>query len=175
MEKRNAEQANTTVERPKPGGRGRFIAYSVAAFAAALGTVVLALVIFAPESTTDAGAPGSPQEATGFVLFEDYHATLIVSPGAVGENTVDVVLLRHDGGSDTGVSDVVLSLRQPLGGTVLGDFPAQPVAGSPGTFRVSGVSIPSAGKWEFGLSLSGEGGNPVGNTIIQIGAASDVN
>ncbi|MGH3038023.1 MAG: hypothetical protein ACRDLZ_01220 [Gaiellaceae bacterium] len=43
---------------------------------------------------------------------------------------------------------------------------AEPVAGSPGTFRVSRLLIPSAGDWQVELSLRQGNSDPVSDTTV---------
>jgi hypothetical protein len=165
------QEASTTRSPTRADLSGRLVAYTVAAVAAGLGTLVLAVAMLAPRSSArEDAAPGTPEAATGFILFEEFHSTLFVSPGATGENGLDVVLARHDGSELTGVSSVTVAVSEP-GGASLGELEARPLAESPGTFRVAHLSIPSAGDWEFALSVGAGEGEPVRDTtVIPIGA-----
>jgi len=166
MEERNAEHARTT-------GRSRwYAAYSIAALVGVLGTAVLAVVVLGPESnasvgTTDAAAP---QQQTAFAFFDEFHATLIVTPGTAGENTVDLTLATHDGSGAPDVSDVTVAAALPSAGIEPTTYPAEPVADSPGAFRVL-VALPEPGDWELTVSVAGAGTEPAAETaIVPIGA-----
>ncbi|MGH3038024.1 MAG: hypothetical protein ACRDLZ_01225 [Gaiellaceae bacterium] len=97
MHVRDAEDSHT--KRPaSAGARRRFWAYSVAAAVAVLGTVVLAVAFLSRssnEGSTEA-ATGASGAQTGAIFFEEVHATVVVTPAAVGENTVDVAVASHD-------------------------------------------------------------------------------
>lgn len=162
----------------RAGSRARLLVYVLAVAVTVLGaalTVTLLVRELAGGGSDAATAPApAPAEtpASGFVFFDELHTTVLVSPGIAGENTIDLVVARHDGTTPTDVSAATVKVAQPAGGAVLGTFDAAPVEGSPGTFRATGVAVPSAGDWEFEISVE-SGAEPLsGTTLLHIGAPS---
>jgi hypothetical protein len=173
MEGSRAEGIQTAEQASTPGGGGRrFALYWVAAFAALVGTVVLAVIVLGPDSTASVGtteATGEGQQ-TAFALFDEFHATLIVTPGATGANTLDLILATHDGSGAPDVSEVTVTAALPSAGVEPRAYPAEPVAGSPGTYRVD-LPLSQPGDWELTLSVVPAGSEPVAETaIVPIGA-----
>jgi hypothetical protein len=173
MEGRTAEHTTQGPEREQPEGDRslRFILYALAASVAVAATVGLAIVLLVPggdEGNTAAPA-GEAAPASGFVFFSELHANVLVSPGTAGENTIDVAVATHDG-TEPNVSALIVTVSEP-NGTTLAELPAEPVEGASGTFRVSGVSIPTAGDWQFTLTVDGGSAEPeTQSTLIPIGA-----
>jgi hypothetical protein len=173
MEGRIAEHTTQRPEQEQPvGDRSmRFILYALAAAVAVAATAGLALVLLGPGG--DDGNAAAPSEevtpASGFVFFSELHANVLVSPGTAGENTIDVAVATHDG-TEPNVSALIVTVSEP-NGTTLAELPAEPVEGASGTFRVSGVSIPTAGDWQFTLTVDGGSAEPeTQSTLIPIGA-----
>jgi hypothetical protein len=173
MEGRIAEHTTQRPEQEQPDGDRslRFILYALATAVAVAATTALAIVLLVP-GEDDGNAAPQPAEAApanGFVFFSELHATVLVSPGTAGENTIDVAVATHDG-SDPEVAALTVSVSDPAAGTALAELPAEPVEGAPGTFRVSDVSIPTAGDWQFALTVAGESAAPeTQSTLIPIG------
>ena len=152
---------------PDSGSRGRFYAYTIAAVGAVLAAVVLAVVLLWPEGTSGQNSGN----AAGSILFAEIHATVLVDPGVAGANSVEIEIARHDGATPE-VKAVALTVRNPSDGTSLGEFDARPVEGSPGTFRVSNLTVPTPGDWEFALGISQQEETLSDSTLITIGAPS---
>ena len=150
----------------KGSGR-RFAAYSVAAVAALLATAAVAMILLGRDSTAGVGttAAAAVQQQTAFAFFDEFHATLIVTPGTTGENAVDVILATHDGSGAPDVSAVTVAAALPSAGIEPGSYPAEPVAGSPGTFRLA-VPFPEPGDWELTVSVTGAGAEPAAETAV---------
>lgn len=155
---------------PADHERVRFYAYSAAAVAAALATAVFAVLLLMPDRTS--GQSAGVGDATGFLLFEEIHATMFVKPGFTGANSVELVIGRHDEATPE-IAGATLSLTNPADGSSVGPFEAEPVSGSPGTFNVPNVAIPTAGDWEFGLRIREADEAVSGTTVIAIGASSN--
>jgi hypothetical protein len=164
MEDRPDRAENVTA--PDSGSRGRFYAYAIAAVGAVLAAVALAVVLLWPEDTSSQSSSHA-----GAILFAEIHATLLVDPGVAGANSVEIEIARHDGAPPE-VRGVVLTVRNPSDGTSLGEFDARPVEVSPGTFRVSNLTIPTPGDWEFALGISQREETLSDSTLITIGAQS---
>jgi hypothetical protein len=141
---------------------------AVAVLATAVFGVML-LVRAADDGPTAVETITAPEGQSGFILFDELHTTLFAAPGVVGENTLDLVLARHDGAPADDVSGVTVAVS--LSGTELDERRAEPVADNPGTFRVTGLSIPEPGDWTFEVSVTSTSSDPVvGTTVIPIGA-----
>jgi hypothetical protein len=169
-----AEHTTQRPEREQPAqhGNGRYVLYAIAAVVATAATFALVVVLLLPDGDEGSAAPPSEAApASGFVFFSEVHATVLVSPGTAGENTVDIAMATHDG-SDANVSAVTVAVSDPSG-TPAAELPAEPVEGAAGTFRLSGVAIPTAGDWQFTLTVTGENAEPeTASTAIPIGAPS---
>lgn len=153
--------------------RGRFLAYGIAAFVAAVGTAVLLIMTVVGNSgaTVGSGSSSDSGRQSGFIFFEEFHTVILIAPGAAGPNTVDVAIAYHDNTVPTNVAEVDLTVGQS--GQQTGEFKAEPLAASPGIYRVTGVSIPSAGDWEFGVTVAMTDEEPVSDTtVIPIGEPS---
>lgn len=88
---------------------------------------------------------------------------LTVTPAVVGENRVELVLARHDG-TPTADADVTVV----AGGR---EYFAEPVAGSPGSYRIPAVAFDRAGDRELTLTASVAGAEPASQTTtVTIGA-----
>jgi hypothetical protein len=148
--------------------RRLLLACALAGAVAALGLVALVLALISrPADGTTAPAV---QQSTGFILFDEFHVTLFVTPGATGENTIELDLATHDGSGAPDVSAVTVTTVGPLGEEPA-EYAAVPVAGSPGTYRVTDVSFPSAGDWQLGVSARVAGSEPAEDTtVVSIGA-----
>lgn len=173
MERSRVEGTRRARSEPSPDGeRRRFVAYAIAAVVAALGTVALAVVLLRPDSAATGGTPEAvakgPQTASLF--FQEFHATLTLTPARAGENTVDLILSNHDGSGAPDVSDVTVATSPPAEGIEAGEYSAEPVAGSPGAYRVD-VPLPAPGDWEFTITARPAGSEPATETaIVPIGA-----
>jgi hypothetical protein len=155
----------------KAADRGRFLAYGIAAFVAASFTAALLIVAVVGNSGTVGSGSGSGNGTSGFIFFEEFHTVLLLDPGAVGANTIDVAIAYHDGTVPTNVSGIELTVGQD--GRQIGEYAAEPLPASPGVYRATGVSIPSAGDWDFGVTVSTTDEEPVSDTtVIEIGASS---
>ena len=159
------------VRAPDSGSRGRFYAYTIAAVGAVLAAIVLAVVLLWPEGTSGQN-PRHGTGSYGFILFARFHAIVLVDPGVAGANSVEIEIARHVE-APPGVSAVEVTVVNPSDGTSLGEFDAQPVQGSPGTFKVSNLTIPAPADWQFALRVSEKEKETVGPaTLITIGAPS---
>ena len=166
MEGRPDRPENVTA--PDSGSRGRFYAYTIAAVGATLAALVLAVVLLWPEGTSGRGGAN----ATGSILFAEIHATVFVQPGVAGPNSVEIEIGRHDGATPE-IRAVAVTVTNPSDGASLGEFDAEPEQGRAGTFRVSNLTIPTPGDWEFALSISEQDKEALSDaTLITIGAAS---
>ncbi len=157
----------------KGADRGRFLAYGIAAFVAAAGTAVLLVltVVGSSSATVGSGSSSGSDRQSGFIFFEEFHTVLLIEPGAAGQNTIDVAVALHDGTIPGNVTGIDVTVGQS--GRQLGDFAAKPVSASPGIYRVTGVTIPSGGDWEFGVTVTTTDEEPVsGTTVIPIGEPS---
>jgi hypothetical protein len=171
MEGRTADHPTPTPERPEDARGPHFLLYAVAALVAVTATAVLAIVLIAT-SGAGGGSDAEGQPASGFVFFEETHASILVEPGTTGANVLDLLVGRHDG-ADPGVTSLTVSVANPTSGATLGDFEAEPEADSPGAYEVSGVDFPSAGDWQFTLTLeTKESGPETQSTLISIGEPS---
>jgi hypothetical protein len=171
MEGRTAEQPTPSAppERPDDARGPHFLLYAIAALVAVTGTAVLAIVLIATSGVGGGSDEAEGQPASGFVFFEETHASILVEPGTTGENALDLLVGRHDG-ADPGVTSLTVSVADPNGGASLGDFQAEPVSDSPGTYEVAGVDIPSAGDWQFTITIETEkSGSETQSTLIAIG------
>lgn len=170
-EEGNSETRQPADRRSATGRRSRrFAAYSIAAIAALLGTAVLAVVVLGPESNASVGTTeaAAPEQQTAFAFFDEFHATLILTPGTTGENTVELNLATHDGSGAPDVSEVSVAAALPSAGIEPTTYPAEPVAGSPGAFRAA-VLLPEPGEWELTVSVAGA--EPAAETaVVPIGA-----
>ena len=163
-----ATQDTTTPEDPAEASPLRFILFAAAAVVAVMGTAVLAYVLLAP----DGAGSSSTRPGAGFVLLDQFHATIVVSPAAVGDNSVDITVGSHDGTTPKDAS-VVLTPFEPGSDRPVGDFPAEPVPGTPGAFSVAGLSLPTAGEWSFTVVLHSPDAEPeTGTTKIAIEASA---
>lgn len=157
----------------KDADRGRLLAYGIAAFVAAAGTAVLLImtVVGSSNGAVGSGSGSGSDRQSGFIFFDEFHTVVLVEPGAAGQNSIDVAVAYHDGTIPTNVTAVDVTIGRD--GQELGDFTAEPVSGSPGIYRVSGVSIPSAGDWDFGVTVAVTDEEPVSDTtVISIGEPS---
>lgn len=176
MERINAEQQTqrTIGDAPRDRASGWFLAFTIMAAVAVLATAVFGVMLLV-RATDDGPAAvetiATPEGQSAFILFDEFHTTLFVSPGVVGDNALDVVLARHDGAAAEDVTGVTVSVSQDGAGR--DERRAEPVAGSPGTFRVSGLSFPSPGDWTFEVEVTSTSSDPVRDTaVIPIGERS---
>jgi hypothetical protein len=163
-----ATQDTTTPKDPLEASSLRFILFAAAAIVALMGTAVLAYVLLAPDAGDSSARPGA-----GFVLLNQFHATIVVSPGAVGNNSVDITVGSHDEATPLTNTSVIVTPFEPGSDRPVGDFPGEPVPGSPGAFRIAGLSLPTAGDWSFTVVVSSPGFAPeTGTTTIEIASAN---
>ncbi len=155
---------------PEGGGSGEsrlFIAAVAAAIVATIGSLVLVGFLVAPDGDTGEGAAAGDQVAVA--LFQDFHATLVVSPGTVGENTIDLSLLTHDGAGAPEL-DGLSVVSRPLDGGEPVEYQAEPVSGSPGIYTVDAVPFSSPGDWELAVRARPQGSEPVVQAVtVSIG------
>ena len=179
---RDSEWTNANAERERASteaGSGRRRAlYGIAVAVAVLGAAVLAAVAFGPDSkatsgtnaTTDTAEASAETQQTAFALFDEFHATLIVTPAAAGTNTVDLFLATHDGSGAPEVSEVTVAAALPSAGVSPTVYPAEPVADSPGAYRVT-LPLTEPGDWELTVSaVSAASGAVAETTVVPIGA-----
>ena len=175
MERIDAGHTKRTIEGAERNrSQTRFLAFAIMAAVAVLATAVFGVILLvraADGGTTAADTIVTPEGQSGFILFDEFHTTLLVTPGVVGENTLDIVVARHDGAEADDVTGVTVAVSRD--GAAGDERRAEPVAGSPGTFLVTGLSIPEAGDWTFEVSVTSTSSDPVSDTtIIPIGAQS---
>lgn len=158
---------------PAPSGRKPYALLVLASLLTLAATVALIVVVLDDDSTaaTDTTTPAAaPAQQTAFALFDEFHATLIVSPGNAGENTVDIVLATHDGSPLPNLDDVALSASLPTAGGEPVVATVEPVADSPGTYRAL-LALPEPGDWALTLTIAAAGSEPVAETaVVPIGA-----
>lgn len=174
MEGHAAEHPPATTPPPSPeDARGpHFLLYAIAALVALTGTAVLAIVLIATSGIGGGSDANEAQPASGFVFFEQIHASILVEPGSTGDNALDLLVARHDG-ADPGVTSLTVAVANPTDGTMLGDFQAEPEAGSPGAYSVPGVRIPTPGDWQFTVTIqTKDSGTETQSTLISIGEPS---
>lgn len=169
MDERNAERERASTE---AGSGRRYALYGIAVAVVVLGAAVLAVVAFGPDSnaTTDTAEASAETQQTAFALFDEFHATLIVTPAAAGTNTIDLFLATHDGSGAPEVSEVTVAAALPSAGVSPTVYPAEPVADSPGAYRVT-LPLSEPGDWELTVSaVSAASGAVAETTVVPIGA-----
>lgn len=142
------------------GGENRlFIAAVAAVIVATIGCLVLVGFLVAPDGGAGEGAAEGDQVAVA--VFPDFHATLVVSPGSVGEDTIDLTLLTHDGSAPPALDGLSVTVSRPVGGAEPVEYQAEPVPGTLGTYTVDAVSFSSPGEWDLAVRARPQGSEPV--------------
>ena len=168
------EGTSATGNRQAPAASGRkpYALLVLASLLALAGTAALALVVLGDDSsagTTAAPAAPLPQQ-TAFALFDEFHATLILSPATTGANTLDLAFATHDGSPVPDFAEVTVTAALPGGGVGPAVAPAEPVMDSPGLYRAE-LTLPEAGDWELTVAVAETGAEPVAETaVVPIGA-----
>ena len=171
MEGSNTEGIRES-EQHAPGGERRFALLAVTALAAFVGLVALTAILLGRDSSAAGGTPtegAALEQQTAFALFDEFHATLIVTPAAAGPNTVDLALATHDGSPVPEFAEVTLTATPVTGGEPA-VATAEPVADSPGMYRAE-LALPEPGDWELTLTVAEAGSEPVAESaVVPIGA-----
>jgi hypothetical protein len=172
MEGTSATASRESEQAPAASGRKPYALLVLAILLALAGTVALAVVALGEDSSAGTTTtPAAPlQQQTAFALFDEFHATLILSPGKAGSNTLDLAFATHDGSPTPDFVEVTVTAALPSAGGEPVVAPAEPVSGSPGLYRAE-LALPEAGDWELTVSVAEAGSQPVAESaVVPIGA-----
>ena len=171
MEGSNTEGIRDSEQARAEGGERRFALLAAIALAAFVGLVALTAILLGRDSSATGGTEAAPlEQQTAFALFDEFHATLILSPATTGSNSLDLAFATHDGSPTPEFAEVTVTAGQSGAGGEPVVATAEPVEGSPGLYRAE-LALPEPGDWELTLSVAEAGAEPVAETaVVPIGA-----
>jgi hypothetical protein len=142
----------------RTGGSPRFVIAVVSAAVGTIGCLVILALLLAPDG---GGIPSdAPGDQIAVVLFSDFHATLVVSPGRPGTNTIDLNVLNHTGSEAPALEGLAVTVKRAGATGEPREYRAEAISKEAGLYAVEAVPFTAPGEWEVGVVARPEGGEP---------------
>jgi hypothetical protein len=135
------------------GNSRRFVIAVVAAALGTIGCLVIVAFLLAPDVGGGTGAPSDvPGDQIAVLLYSDFHATLVVSPGRPGTNTIDLNVLSHTGSEPPALDGLTVTVKRAGTPGVPTAYEAEVISKEAGLWAVEAVSFSAPGDWEIGVA-----------------------
>jgi hypothetical protein len=144
------------------GSSRRFVIAVVAAALGTIGCLVIVAFLLAPDVGGGTGAPSDvPGDQIAVLLYSDFHATLVVSPGRPGPNTIDLNVLSHTGSEPPALDGLTVTVKRAGAPGVPTAYEAEVISKEAGLWAVEAVPFSAPGDWEIGVVARLSEGEPV--------------